>query len=251
MAGNTEPLGYGTTGASLYAAIRSRTDGRFWNGTAMAAYADANWASYAVVMPEIGTSGIYLFTAPAALPADDYDFFVRLKAGATPALSDRDQSSLSDHWDGTALRPLASAGGAASDPWGVALPGAYAPGTAGGLVGNYLDAAVTSRPTAAEVDTELTGTHGAGAWTSGAAGTIYGTSGTLTVTITELDALSQPVSDVEVWISQDQAGTMRTQSEATDDLGQARFRLDPQDAWLWRAKAGFEWTPNPTPITIG
>lgn len=107
MPANTETLDYGVTGQTLYAAIRSRATGQWWNGSALAAYADANWASYAVAMPEIGTSRVYLFTAPAGLPAGDYDLFASLQSGGTPVLGDPPISTLSDHWDGTNLTPLA------------------------------------------------------------------------------------------------------------------------------------------------
>ena len=40
--------------------------------------------------------------------------------------------------------------GAAGDPWNTNLPGAYAPGTAGFILGTNLDATVTSLPTAVE-----------------------------------------------------------------------------------------------------
>jgi hypothetical protein len=48
--------------------------------------------------------------------------------------------------------------GAAGDPWGTALPGAYAAGTAGDIIGNRLDAAVSSRSTYAGGDTAGTTT---------------------------------------------------------------------------------------------
>jgi hypothetical protein len=69
--------------------------------------------------------------------------------------------------------------------------------------------------------------------------------------ITELDEAGAPIPGVEVWISRDETGVNRTQSESTDDLGQARFRLDPQDAFLWREQPGRSWDPNPLAITIG
>jgi hypothetical protein len=50
--------------------------------------------------------------------------------------------------------------GSAADMWATALPGAYGAGTAGNIVGTRLDAAVTTRATPAQVQTEL-GTYGA------------------------------------------------------------------------------------------
>ena len=53
-----------------------------------------------------------------------------------------------------------NASGAGGDPWTTAVPGAYAAGTAGNILGNRVDAAVTTRATPAQVQTEL-GTYGA------------------------------------------------------------------------------------------
>lgn len=113
MAGNTEPLDYGTSGASIYAIIRSRSTGQWWNGTAMEAYTAANYANYDVAMPELGTSSIYLFTTPATLPSDDYDIFCRLRAGGTPAETDDPAGDpVARTWDGTTLSPIGGGGGA-------------------------------------------------------------------------------------------------------------------------------------------
>lgn len=58
---------------------------------------------------------------------------------------------------GSAGAALAAAGGS-GDPWSTALPGAYGAGTAGYLVGTYLDAAVSTRSTYAGADTSGTTT---------------------------------------------------------------------------------------------
>jgi hypothetical protein len=52
---------------------------------------------------------------------------------------------------GAKLNAAASAG----DPWTTALPGAYGSGSAGNILGNRLDAAVTTRATPANVQSEL------------------------------------------------------------------------------------------------
>lgn len=51
-----------------------------------------------------------------------------------------------------------NAAGSAGDPWTTSLPGAYAAGSAGYLVGTYLDAAMSSRSTYAGADTAGTTT---------------------------------------------------------------------------------------------
>ena len=53
---------------------------------------------------------------------------------------------------GSTAEQLAAAG-AAGDPWATALPGAYASGTAGKIVGDNLNATISSRATQTSVDT--------------------------------------------------------------------------------------------------
>ena len=57
-----------------------------------------------------------------------------------------------------------NAAGAAGDPWTTALPGAYGAGTAGNIVGNRIDAAITSRlaPTVAARTLDVSATGEAG-----------------------------------------------------------------------------------------
>ena len=64
------------------------------------------------------------------------------------------EEALSDHSGtaGSTAEQLAAAG-AAGDPWATALPGAYGAGTAGKIVGDNLNATVSSRATQASVDT--------------------------------------------------------------------------------------------------
>ena len=104
MPANTEPLDWGVTGQNLYTLCRSRTSGFYFNGAGMEAYSSANYTNYDVAMPETPAgSRIYLFTAPPALPPDDYDFLSRLRSGATPAESDPPISEIVRTWDGTTL----------------------------------------------------------------------------------------------------------------------------------------------------
>jgi hypothetical protein len=51
-----------------------------------------------------------------------------------------------------------NAAGSAGDPWATALPGAYGAGTAGNILGNRLDAAISTRSTYAGADTAGTTT---------------------------------------------------------------------------------------------
>lgn len=69
-----------------------------------------------------------------------------LAAGAITDVEDAVWDAvLANHLDAGSTGYALNAAGSAGDPWSTALPGAYASGTAGNIVGNYLDAAVTSR----------------------------------------------------------------------------------------------------------
>jgi hypothetical protein len=111
MAANTEILDYGVSGQTIYAWIRSRSSGLFWNGTAMEAYLGADYANYDVAMPEMATSGAYIFTTPPTLPVDEYDILCRLQRGATPAENDIPLSEISRGWDGVNLIQPGGGGG--------------------------------------------------------------------------------------------------------------------------------------------
>lgn len=60
-----------SSGAILYAIVH-HTDGRVWDNVAQGyeVFNDANWASYAVLMAEQGTSGYYRALFPAAAGGD-------------------------------------------------------------------------------------------------------------------------------------------------------------------------------------
>lgn len=89
------------------------------------------------------------------------------QAGDAMALTGGERSSVADAvWDEAIAGHLTAgstgaavnAAGSAGDPWSTPLPGAYGAGTAGNVVGNRLDAAVSSRSTYAGADTPGTTT---------------------------------------------------------------------------------------------
>lgn len=115
--------------------------------------------------------------------------------------------------------------GAAADPWGTALPGSYAAGKAGYILGTYLDQKVS------------TSNQSPGA---GAIAFTY----TLTSTLD-----NSPVPDAAVWATADSGGTMILASGRTDNSGEVTFYLDPGTVYIWRAKRG--WTfANPDTETV-
>lgn len=65
------------------------------------------------------------------------------------------EEAIADH-SGTAggTAEALNAAGAAGDPWTTALPGAYGSGSAGNIIGNRIDAAISTRATPAQVNSE-------------------------------------------------------------------------------------------------
>lgn len=116
---------------------------------------------------------------------------------------------------------LDDAGGAASDPWTTALPGSYTSGQAGWIVGNRLDAAVSS----------VSGNSpGAGA-------------NEFTYTLLESPG-NDPIADADVWVSTDSHGSNVVASGRTDQDGEITFYLDSGTVYIWRQKSGWNFT-NP------
>lgn len=147
----------------------------------------------------VGTGGI----TAASLATD---------AGAEIADAVWDEA-LSGHAVAGSTGAALSAAGSAGDPWITALPGAYASGTAGYIIGH------------------MTGSiAGAGAITW-----IY----TLTSSSTGL-----PIADANVWVSSDAAGNNILASGQTDQSGNVTFFLDAGQIYVWRQRSGWNFT-NP------
>ena len=103
--------------------------------------ADAVWDEAIADHDGAGSTGLSLAGASAPSAADVAD-----------AVWDE---TIADHDGvGSTGAALAAAGGS-GDPWSTALPGAYGAGTAGNIIGNNLDAAVSDVPTAVENRTEI------------------------------------------------------------------------------------------------
>lgn len=126
---------------------------------------------------------------------------------------------------GTAGKALSDAGSAV-DPWNTSVPGAYAAGKAGYILGTYLDQAVSS----------MNSSPGAGAiqW-------VY--------TLTSSED-SSPIPDADVWITSDSAGNNLLASGRTNGSGQVTFYLDTGTVYVWRQKSGWNFS-NPDVEEVG
>jgi len=126
----------------------------------------------------------------------------------------------------TAAEALAAAGSASSDPWNVPLPGAYASGKAGWILGTRLDAQVSSVAPGGEA--------GAGA-------------SQFTYTLTDA-ATGNPIPDADVWATSDAQGQIVVASGRTNTAGVVIFWLDPGPVYLWRQKTGWNFTNPDTEV---
>ena len=92
-----------TAARTLYAVIENPA-GQVWNGSSFAAYADANWAAYAVSVPEQGTSQQYVGNMPAGITtAARYSVIIYERQGAGAAVTDPVVGQGILDWTGTAL----------------------------------------------------------------------------------------------------------------------------------------------------
>ena len=198
----------------------------------IAGYLDTEVAAIKAVTDKVDTGlvldgAVYQFTANALELAPT--------GGSAPtvgqiadAVWDEDVDT-SHQTAGTAGKKLDDAG-AAADPWATALPGSYGAGTAGKIIGDSADI-----PTAAEIDTQLSGVHGSGRWGGGNGG-----DKSLVYTLTN-SATNEAVegATVELYASAARTGEPIDQ-QITDVLGQATFNnLVAGTYYLKIIKAGF------------
>ena len=64
-------------------------------------------------------------------------------------------------------------------------------------------------------------------------------------TLTDADT-GGPIDGAEVWVTTDSAGTNIIASGTTDDAGQVTFHLDVGVKYIWRKKAGYNFTDPDT-----
>lgn len=138
------------------------------------------------------------------------------------------EEAIADHSGtvGSTAEQLAAAG-AAGDPWATALPGAYGAGTAGKIIGDNVNATISSRlaPTTAGRTLDVTATGEAGIdWGNiGSPTTVVNLSGTTVKTATDVEADTQdiqgrlPAALVGGRIDAD-VGAISTDATAADNL---------------------------------
>jgi hypothetical protein len=98
---------------------------------------------------EIGAAGAGLTVLATQASVNTIDDFLDTEVAAILA----DTNELQTDWaDGGRLDLILDAAGSAGDPWSTAIPGAYGAGTAGKIVGDNLNATVSSRASQTSLD---------------------------------------------------------------------------------------------------
>lgn len=188
------------------AAIKAKTDGLNFTGTKVNAIVLRWLTDDAAGTPNVLITG-------------------KVDASATASISSADKDDIVDRvWDeaiaghltagttGLKLNSAASAG----DPWSTSLPGSYASGTGGNIVGNL------ERRGAGSVHYELV----------------------------VKDSAGNPIDGCEVYVTSDSAGNnVVAGTLTTDAFGKATFQLDVGTFYAFRKKSGFTFT-NPKMFTV-
>jgi hypothetical protein len=87
-----------------------------------------------------------------ALPSGDLDDQLQALPTAAENADAAWDEAIAGHLTAGSTGEKLNAAGAAGDPWGTALPGAYGAGTAGKIIGDNINATVSSRATQTSVD---------------------------------------------------------------------------------------------------
>lgn len=166
------------------------------NDPTAAAIADAVWDEAIAGHVGAGSTGEALnnATAPTA-------------AAVADAVWDE---ALSGHLGAGSTGEALNAAGAAGDPWTTSLPGAYGAGSAGYIIGNNIDAAITSRPDAPTIADAVLDEALSGHTTAGTLGKVIG------------DYVNSSIADLRTVAD----GIQTDLSNGTDGLGAIKTAVD-------------------------
>ena len=131
--------------------------------SAVAGYAGVDWGTINAPTSTVGLTNTTVGTVTTAatvttltnLPSIPANWLTAAGMDATASSEIADQvwdEILAGHAGVGSTGAALSAAGGSGDPWATALPGAYGAGTAGQIVGTYVDAAVSTRATQTSVD---------------------------------------------------------------------------------------------------
>ena len=96
-----------TTGATIYAVVRSRTATVYnTSSTLFETFSAGNWSLYTISLTEQGSLGYYLGTFPTAIAAGVYSLVAYKQVTGSPLVSDQQVATGDYQWSGTATVPL-------------------------------------------------------------------------------------------------------------------------------------------------
>lgn len=143
IASGTADSGSTTT---MVDAARTEADNDYWKGRIIL-FTSGNISGQCVIITDfVAATDTFTFAPPTTQAVSTQDYVI------LPGLSVWDDT-LAEHLISGSTGSALNAAGAAGDPWSTALPGAYGAGTAGKIVGDNINATISSRASQASVDT--------------------------------------------------------------------------------------------------
>lgn len=91
-----------TSGNTLYVIVRRKSDGKVWNGSSFETWADGSIGNYDVALTSQG-GDLWTGDFPSGISAGRYIIMYYLRAGGSPATSDKILASREQQWDGAGL----------------------------------------------------------------------------------------------------------------------------------------------------
>lgn len=91
-----------TSGNTLYVIVRRKSDGKVWNGSAFETWADGSIGNYDVALTSQG-GDLWTGDFPSSISAGRYIVMYYLRAGGSPATTDKILASREQQWDGSGL----------------------------------------------------------------------------------------------------------------------------------------------------
>lgn len=143
LASGTADSGSTTT---MVDAARTEADADYWKGRLLV-FTSGNVSGQCAIITDFNqTTDTFTFAPPLTQAVATQNYVI------LPGMSVWDDT-LAEHLISGSTGAALNAAGSAGDPWATALPGAYGAGTAGKIIGDNINATISSRASQTSVDT--------------------------------------------------------------------------------------------------
>jgi hypothetical protein len=115
-------------------------------------------------------------------------------------------------------------------------------GIAGTVLGTFGVQNSSAAPTVAQIDAQLSSTHGAGKWAEQGSGSVV-----WTYLVTDV-ITHNPIDGVSVNVTTDELGTNIIAQGVSNALGQVVFYLDPGTYYMWSYRSGYMFANPDTEV---